>query len=175
MYEVDERDRVVELKDVPQSSIGAPIPRLVAHESRVVLAYYLEERDEGWDGSTVRIVSEDSEGEAIGIVRFNGCLVHMFGPPNDEAFRGHPLANRGLHPYAAFRIEDSSWIRRLERMNSVHSQHRPERFWKLQHIVFAFHDSTFECLCRGFDIRTTRGSIVGVMPEMIRLLRREGL
>jgi hypothetical protein len=98
----------------------------------------------------------------------------MFGPPNDEAFHGHPLSKRGLHPYGAFRIEESSWIRNLERRNSVHRFHRPERYWKLQHLVFAFHDSTFECVCDGFDVRTTRGSIVGAIPEMLRLLRRDG-
>ena len=58
----------------------------------------------------------------------------MFGPPNDEAFSGHPLASRGLHPYGAFKIENSSWIRHLEKMNSVHPNHHPERYFKLQHV-----------------------------------------
>lgn len=75
MYEVDGRDRVVELNDVLPSSVGAPLPVVI-----------------------------------------------------DEAFRGHPLASRGLHPYAAFRVEDSSWVRRLECMNAVHDSHDPERF-----------------------------------------------
>jgi hypothetical protein len=94
----------------------------------------------------------------------------MFGPPNDEAFHGHPLAERGLHPYGAFRIVNSSWIRTLERMNSVHPHHRPEVFWKRQHFVFAFHDSTFECICNEFDVAKMRGSIAGVIPDMIGLL-----
>lgn len=174
MYEVDERDSVVELKDLPQSSVGAPIPCVLADEHRVILAYYMEERDPGWDGSTVRIVSSTTTGEPIAIVRFNICHAHMFGPPNDEAFQGHPLAKRGLHPYGVFRIEESSWIRKLEHLNSVHSCHDPERFWKLQHLVFAFHDSTFECICDGFDVTKTRGSIAGVIPDMIRLLEWDG-
>lgn len=107
--------------------------------------------------------------EPIVIVRFDR-RTHMFGPPNDEAFAGHPLAKRGLKPYGAFRIENSSWIRRLERMNSVHSQHRAENYWKLQHLVFSFHDSTFECVCLKFDIRTAQGSIKDVIPEMVDLL-----
>jgi hypothetical protein len=44
---------------------------------------------------------------------------HTFGPSNDEAFSGHPLAARGLTPYGAFKIENSSWVRHLERMNSA--------------------------------------------------------
>jgi hypothetical protein len=171
MYEVDERDRVVEMKDVPQSSVGAPIPYVLADEFRVILAYYVQER-EFWREAAGRAVGPESLEEQVALVRFDLCHVHMFGPPNDEAFHGHPLAKRGLHPYGAFRIEESSWVRALERMNSVHSRHRPERFWKLQHLVFAFHDSTFECVCDGFDVRITRGSVVGAIPEMIRLLRR---
>jgi hypothetical protein len=32
MYRVDERDRVTELRDFPQSSVGAPIPLVLADE-----------------------------------------------------------------------------------------------------------------------------------------------
>ena len=36
MYEVDDRDRVRELGGLPQSSIGAPIPLLLADEFRTI-------------------------------------------------------------------------------------------------------------------------------------------
>jgi hypothetical protein len=106
--------------------------------------------------------------EPIVIVRFERST-HMFGPPN-EAFAGHPLAKRGLTPYGAFRIANSSWIRGLERMNSVHSQHRAEDYWKLQHLVFSFHDSTFECACLKIEAKMARGSIGEMIPEMVKLL-----
>jgi hypothetical protein len=128
------------------------------------------ERLPEWDGSTIRVVGPSDAYEPIAIVRFNRCSAHLFGPPNDEAFAGHPLAKRGLHPYGVFRIEDSSWTRKLERMNSVHPLHRPERFWKKQHLIFAFHDSTFECICDSFDLMQTRGSMASVIPEMVKLL-----
>jgi len=170
MYEVDERDRVLELKDFPQSSVGAPLPCILSDVHRVILAYIIEERDPAWDGSNVRVIDPVTSDEPIAIVRFNLPYAHMFGPPNDEAFSGHPLAKRGLHPYGAFRIENSSWIRKLERMNSVHHQHHPERFWARQHLVFAFHDSTFECVCRNLNVMTTRGSMRAVIPEMVKQL-----
>src|SRR5438093_1472990 len=129
MYDVDERDRVIELKNVPQSSVGAPIPFIMSDDHRLVLAYYIEDPPSGWDGSTVRIVAPMDAVEPVALIRFRSCYAHMFGPPNDEAFHGHPLAPRGLHPYGAFEVTDSSWIRRLERMNSVHRYHRPEVFW----------------------------------------------
>jgi hypothetical protein len=170
MYEVDKKDRVVSLADVPQSCIGAPEPVVLADEHRVVLAYYGENRSPDWDGTTVRIVGPLTSGEPVAIVLFKDCAAHMFGPPNDEAFTGHPLASRGLEPYGVFRIEDSSWIRRLERMNSVHEHHRPERFWELQHLIFSFHDSTFECVCGRFEIEMLNGSMADAIPRMNQLL-----
>lgn len=67
-------------------------------------------------------------------------------------------------------VSHSSWIRRLEKMNSVHPYHRPDAFWKRRHLVFAFHDTTFECVCDGFEVRSARGSIESVVPEMVKLL-----
>jgi|SRR5882672_3200497 len=169
MYEVDERDRVVTLEGVPRSSVGAPIPLVIADELRVVLAYYMTPIGP-WAGIP-KIINQRESDEPIAIIRFD-CDAHMFGPPNDEAFEGHPLASRGLEPYGAFRVLDSSWIRKLERMNRVHRSHRPEPFWTLQHLVFAFHDSTFECVCGspGFEVKTAHGSMYSVLPTMIEWL-----
>jgi len=172
MYQIDERDKVVPLAGMPQSSVGAPLPLVMADELRVVLAFYVQEVPPGWNGSSVRVVDPATSNEPLALVRFNGYMAYMFGPPNDEAFAGHPLFDRGLRPYSASRVEDSSWIRRLESMNSVHRQHNPKRFWAMQHIILAFHDSTFECVCAGFDIRSARGSILSAVPEMVKLLQQ---
>jgi len=172
MYEVDEKDRVVELEGIPQSSAGAPLPLIIANEHRVVLAYFVHSPPL-WDDRTrtVRIVDQEGK-DPIALVCLE-CHAHMFGPPNDEAFSGHPLASRGLHPYGAFRIESSSWIRKLERMNRVHDRHHPEHFHALQHLVFAFHDSTFECACDQFYVRTEQGlEILDVLPAMLALLEK---
>ena len=69
MYEVDEKDRVATLEGIPQSSVGAPIPLVIANEQRVVLAYYMDSTDPTWDGKTVRIVDEENSDEPIAIVR----------------------------------------------------------------------------------------------------------
>lgn len=172
MYQVDEKDRVISLVGVPQSSIGAPMPFVMGDEFRVVVAYYMESREPDWDGTSVRIQDAVTSDEPIALVCFNHSVVHMFGPPNDEAFEGHPLATRGLHPYGAFQIEKSSWVRQLETMNSVHPNHKPESFWQLRHLVLAFHDSTFECICRDFDVRTRQGSLASTVAEMADMLRR---
>ena len=172
MYEIDEKDEVLELKEVPQSSVGAPIPVVLAGERNVILGYYLEEYNEDWNGTWVREVNIDSNKETVAVVSFNHCSANYFGPPNDESFNGHPLYKRGLGPYGSFEILESSWIRKLERMNSVHPYHNKERFMKdKRHFVFSFHDSIFECVAIDFEISLFQGSIRDTIPYMIEKLK----
>jgi hypothetical protein len=107
----------------------------------LIVAYYAPL---GVDWNTAR--PEDSPEEEVVVLRFGAVAALMLGSPNDEALDGHPLAARGLTAYGAFRVEQSSWVRRLEQMNRVHPQHSPESFLRLQHFVLTFHDSTFECV-----------------------------
>jgi hypothetical protein len=172
MYEVDDRDQVVELKDVPQSSVGAPSPIVLAGEHDVLLTYYLEDRAERWDATAPRIVDVGTEREPVAIVTFHRCTAHMFGPPNDEAFSGHPLAKRGLGPYGVFEIRNSSWIRKLEKMNAVHPQHDRRRFMaNKKHFIFSFHDSTFECVAESFTVTLSHGAVKSMVPNMLQALR----
>ena len=170
MYSVDHKDRVVELHDAPQSSVGAPCPMIFAGEGYLQLAFFLQNTPAGWDGSTVRVVGEDTSGEPVALISFTHIYAHFFGPPNDEAFSGHPLASRGLRPYGVFEVQDSSWIRTLERMNSVHPYHRPKRFAELRHFIFAFHDTTFECIAHDFSASVREGSVAGVLADAFREL-----
>jgi hypothetical protein len=146
------------------------MPFVLADERRAVLAYLVQQTEIGEMSKESLAVKEDFR-EEVAIVRLNRCKAHMLGPPNDEAFSGHPLASRGLRPYGVFRIEDSSWIRELERSNSVHPRHSPERYRQLQHLVFAFHDSTFECVCVDFDFTTTKSSDGYPIVEMLAPLK----
>lgn len=164
MYSIDEQDRVIELKDVPQSSVGAPLPIVLSDENTIVLAYIIQ------DSSPDTAPDTDRSGESLALVEFELYQSYMFGAPNDEAFSSHPLAARGLHPYAAFRIDDSSWVRQLERMNSVHPNHNPNKFQELKHFVFAFHDSSFECVAKNFRISVHEGTLEGLLPIMLSRL-----
>jgi hypothetical protein len=160
MYSIDSKDTVAERTDLPQSSIGAPCPVVLSGEHFLHLAYYLEEREEDRAKCTS---GEHLEGEPCALVRFARSAAHLFGPPNDESFAGHPLAARGLGPYAVFEVQNSSWVRKLERMNSIHPRHQPERFAKYKHFVFAFHDSVFECVAESFDFSVHRGAVSEVL------------
>ena len=167
MYQVDEKDKVIELKDIPQSSVGAPLPIVLSDEHKTLITYLLQD-EPNWNNPTI----EDFErtGESIAIVEFKFCLFFMFGMPNDETFHGHPLYERGLRSYGVFEIENSSWIRKLEKMNSVHDRHSFKSFEKYKHFVFAFHDSTFECVAESFDVSIRKGSLENVLIEMQKKL-----
>jgi hypothetical protein len=163
MYAIDDQDTVVELKDVPQSCVGAPCPMILCGEHFLHLVYILEADLGNWDGTNIRVLDANSPGETCALVHFEHVEAHMFGPPNDEAFHGHPLSRRGLRPYSVNEIRKSSWIRKLERMNSIHPYHRPEAYLKLKHFIFAFHDTTFECVAEGFELSLHWGSVSSVL------------
>lgn len=171
MYTVDSRDRIEAITSLPQSSVGAPLPLVVCDERTTLIAYIVSQHDSNWDGTRSRTVGPDSEDELIAIVRLLGPRAVMFGPPNDEAFDGHPLASRGLEPYGSFEVVESSWIRGLERMNRVHRGHRPEFFAGLHHYVLSFHDSTFECVAKDVQlVELVRGSMQQAGVRMAGML-----
>ena len=168
MYEIDSRDVVVELTDAPKPDAGAPLPQLLATEDRLLLAYLVSVPDPHWDGTYANMISSDTEGLSVAIVDFRRASAHLFGSPNDEVFAGHPLASRGLHPYSVFEIQNSSWIRKLEMMNSVHRSHDKRRFMAdRHHFIFAFHDTTFECVAKDFSYSAFRGSMRSAFVRML--------
>jgi hypothetical protein len=170
MYPVDDLDSVLKVHTAPWPDVGAPLPVIVADDSNLLLAYVVSVQSKSKYTSQPREVSPRSSGLPIAIVKFLFPRSHMFGSPNDEAFTGHPLASRGLEPYAVFEVEHSSWIRQLERMNEVHPRHKPELFADCRHFVFAFHDSTLEVVADGFDVQVISGSMRLALTRMVEMI-----
>lgn len=169
MYQVDGSERIKPLSDVPQANGGAPQPIVFSNEQRLLLAYSCSDEDEG-PYDSVQIMTEESAGK-VALIEFRLPCIHMFGAPNDEAFTGHPLAQKGLQPYGAFEIEDSSWIRELAVMNRVHGRHNESRYGRLKHYAFSFHDSTFECVAESYAANLREGSLRDLMSEMLQRLQ----
>ncbi len=145
MYPVDDLDQVVELTEFPQMDPPGPLPLVLADEGRLALVYGLADH---W----VRAHLEAEKGDEFSlIVEFHGPCCHMFGWPNEEVLKGHPLGKRGLTWYAVHEVQNSSWVRQLERMNSVHTRHNPDHFKGLKHYIFVFHDSTLEVVAKGYE------------------------
>ncbi len=116
------------LSDWPQPRAGAPTPQLFADDSILIIRY----------------ISIDDK---TAVIFFPLVHIFRFGSPNDEALIGHPLFNNGLKFYSVHIVKNSSWIKELERQNSVHPQHSKRDFLKdMNHYVFTFQDSTLECI-----------------------------
>src|SRR6266700_8138183 len=115
MYQVDDGDKVIPCHDAPEPAVPAEIV-VVAGNGALMLSY-----DAGPSGIN-RV-----------LVGFEHASAHYLGSPNDETLQGHPLRARGLGYYGVFEVLNSSWIRSLERMNSVHPRHDPGRHASLRH------------------------------------------
>lgn len=164
MYTIDDQDTVTELKDVPQSCTGAPCPLVLCGDNFLHLAYFLNEPIENWDGRP-RSVGVNTPGKLCALIRFKFPDSHMFGLLNDECCPGHPLAKRGLRYYSVSVVNNSSWIRALERLNSEHPRRNAIPYDGYKHFIFAFHDNVFECVAEGFELTTHRGSVASVLRD----------
>ncbi len=129
MYEIDEHDLAVPISGFPQFEPGAPYPLVAANEHSLRLAYIC------------RNMKNDPT-DTVAIVAFGWARIHLFGTySNHNSFR-HPLFGRGLKLYGAFQVENSSLMRSLAPDNES------------THYIPTFHDSTFECVARGFSVET---------------------
>ncbi|MGH9252474.1 MAG: hypothetical protein ACRD0W_23575 [Acidimicrobiales bacterium] len=147
--------------------IGAPLPHLLASEGRTFLVFYLKDTPAGWDGTWVTVVNPaDDHTVRLGVAQFINVEAVKLGGPNDEAIAGHPLHGKGLRPYAAHTVVNSLWITTQEQINSVHPMHRGGWHQQLNHYVFCFHDSTFECLARDVRIEERVGSPRQVLHDL---------
>jgi hypothetical protein len=143
---------------------------MVAGEHRLLLSYFVHHDDSNWNDREANSVLNGEVDEPMAIVDFVAPYAHTFGAPNDEAFSGHPLHARGLRPWRVQEVLSSSWVGSLARMNSVHPYHKQEPFDRLRHLVFAFHDSTFECAAEGFRVTLYRGFQRGALGRMAQML-----
>jgi len=164
MYEVDDLDSVVEWEAIPPPDAGNPSPALTATEGQVRIAYFVSELDSSrWQSQQVE--PSGMSHSPIAVVEIAGAVAHIWGPPNDEALHGHPLTSRGLEHYGVYLVENSSWIRLLEKRNRVHPRHAdsPSYIDRLKHMIITFHDSTFECIFRPRDQHSPFGVMVRVV------------
>jgi hypothetical protein len=154
--------------------IGAPLPHIVAG-NRVFLAFYANasyptgSSASGSAGMSITVVTPETA-EPVGVVEFVSCAAFKMGGPNDEALHGHPLYGRGLEAYRAHVVRRSSWITEVERINSVHPQHRPGWHGRLTHYIFAFHDETFECIAKGYQAEVRDKSMANVLLDLASLV-----
>jgi hypothetical protein len=168
LYTPDDRDRVLE-EDVPYPVPGAPLPSILATEERLLLSYYSEIRQLSPPSDRSVLVNSGFTGTVV-IVDFRLHVAFFSVPLSNETLHAHPLAYRGLASYRAFRVENSSLIRRLVAAQYVHARPYPGAFENKKHYVFTFHDSLFEAVADGISVRTFAGSIREAQVEMMDLI-----
>jgi len=173
LYTPDERDTVFEETEFRPPLTGAPLPTVFATEHRLLLAYYTEL----WQPESPpkrpnmpALVNESSLG-TITVVDFRRPTAFFSVPVSNETFDAHPFAFRGLAGYGVFRVEDSSWIRRLKAAQYYDRKPYTGAFADLKHLIFVFHDSILEAAANGFDLRTVEGSMYDAREEMLKSMR----
>ncbi|MBU2489115.1 MAG: hypothetical protein KKA60_06965 [Proteobacteria bacterium] len=129
-----------------QWDIGAPLPILMCNDNKTFLTFYIDEPCPDWYGTYVTSVDPASpEPASLCLVTFNGCLSSKLGTPNDEGQGGHALAGKGLEGYTAQIVVNSPWLAEVAKAENFRCE-------SLNHYVFWFHDSTFECLAESFNV-----------------------
>ncbi len=138
---------------------NVPDPILLQSESTAYLALYPWQAAERWTRTVV--------------IEWQGCRGAVLGDPNDEAFYGHRLYDKGLQDVLwAGEVHNSVWIATVERVNSVHPRHDPERFANLRHFILRFKDSTFECITEGYRARKVAEPMDQVVQQLaLELIR----
>jgi hypothetical protein len=170
LYTPDEHDAVFEEADSSRPLSGAPLPSIVAAENKLFLAYYTKLwLPEGRPNSPV-LVSGSSLG-TISLTEFECPIAFFSVPVSNETFDAHPLAFRGLSGYGVFRVENSSWIRRLTAVQYYHSKPYPGAFSDKKHFIFVFHDSIVEVAADDLRERSFDGSMIDAQGEMLQLMR----
>jgi hypothetical protein len=162
LYTPDERDAAIELTDFPRPLSGAPLPTILATEHRLLLAYYTtlwEPEPPSNKRSKMPVLVGESTLGTIAIVDFRPPASFFSVPVSNETFDAHPLAFRGLAGCGVFRVENSSWIRRLVAVQYHHSKPYPGAFSDTKHYIFVFHDSIFEAAADDVDTRALQGSM----------------
>ena len=86
------------------------------------------------------------------IFQFKGCSATRFGYPNDEARSGIPRLKDTA--YGIYEVLNSSWMRDIIRDNRYQFPNTTDDYIS-KHLVFGFHDSTFECLTDDFEFEVS--------------------
>jgi len=176
LYTPDERDTVIEEKELAPPLSGAPLPTVFATEHRLLVAYYVQLWDpEPTQRRRMPVLVSDSSLGTIAVADFRRPAAFFSVPVSDETFDAHPLAFRGLVGNGVFRVENSSWIRRLIAAQYYHRKPYPGALSDLKHYIFVFHDSIFEAAAIDLEIRTVEGSMRDAENDMLESLRKRSV
>lgn len=138
-------DEIVELEFEITPDAGVSGAVVVQNEHMTILMFNAKRST----GKESRYGGRHLDAAGIAVVEFQRCLLTRFGHPNDEARCGIPKYV-GCS-YGIYEVRDSSWIKAVVAANR-HSFPATTDDYVRRHFLFAFHDSTFECLADDLSI-----------------------
>lgn len=146
--------------------VGAPMPHVWANEHSVFLTFLVADSP---------MTPTEPVSLTYAVVEFLRPVAHRLGLPSEDDQFSHYLYGRGQEIYRAQIVENSPWLREMidmwKKANSEDDD-SDEKYWQqhIKHYIFWFHDSTFECLARGYEVHTYHDSINAVVERIIRRL-----
>ncbi len=166
-------ERAEKISFNPEWDGGAPSPHLLQSDHKTFLTYYVNDVDPNWNGKYLKLQNPTSnQPNKIAVVEWVSCHGAVLGGLNDEAISGHRLWKKGLEDcfYGAAIVQNSNWIEEMRKGNSVHPYHKDEMFSDLKHFILLFHDSTFECVAKSYNIEILHKSMPEVLKHVIAKL-----
>lgn len=145
---------------------GAPMPQVFSNGQKTYLIYLIDEIESKIDNSTIQMIDNASDIlYSLALIEFDGHTFR-FGIANDEVFSGLPLYNKGLKPYCAHVIENSSWISDLKEIHKVHPYYDNDKWIDLKHYVLLFHDEIFEIVAKDFIVKIYKSTFKDLAIEI---------
>lgn len=144
--------------------VGAPMPHVFANENQVFLIFLVADS---------LMTPTEPVSLTYAVVEFLRPVAHRLGSPAEDEQFGHYLYGRGQEIYRAQIVENSLWLREMIDMwKKAKSEDgdSDQKHWHqhIKHYIFWFHDSTFECLAHGYEVRTYHDTIDAVVEKIIK-------
>jgi hypothetical protein len=156
----------------PQWDAGAPMPQVFSNGHKTFLIYLINEPDPNWDGTYVNMI--DNTGDTkypLALVKFNGGT-SRFGIANEEVFGGLTVANKGMKWYAAHIIQNSTWLKELKGIHSIHPNYSEEHWKDRKHFMLLFHDEMFEVIATDYKIEMFRTTFELLATEVAKRMNK---
>ncbi len=168
-YVANGRERLIRRADLPQPLPGAPSPLFVGDEHRVLLAYFAKDDDDVCDSEGVvepQLIEPNAVDQLVAVCAMDYYAVQS-EPFHWESLERHPLRDKGLRLCSVFELKASSWNAELAPPDK--GLLNPRKFERWKHMMFVFHDSIFEVVCRNLRSQASRtGAREAILREFFQ-------
>ncbi len=140
---------LIEFRGLFEMDTGAASPTVLSNDNELFVIFYGDAPRQS-DFPQERNTVYDT---GVFVLKFINCLKQTFGMPGDETLRGYRYYALGMRPYSFYELNGSDWIEELRSIDRAHPRFNPDKWTHYKHYIITFHDSMFECVAQGFEIR----------------------